>query len=328
MTSTPHTSLDASPLHASASTANASRAEPGESREQPALELRGLGKHYGKVHALRDVTTTLQPGRIYGLLGRNGSGKSTLMSLATAQAFASQGTVRVFGERPYENRRAMANICFVRESQKYPDDSTVTHALRAASFAFPHWDQAFADSLVEELRLPLTRRIKKLSRGQLSAVGITIGLASRAPLTFFDEPYLGLDAVARQTFYDRLLEDFAEHPRTIVLSSHLIDEVADVLEWVLLLENGRLVLDADVDEVRGSVTTLAGPREEVLAAAGGAEVLSERSLGPTLQLTVRHRYSPQAIADLSAAGVGAEAASLQAAIVHLTRAAESAKPTL
>ena len=92
---------------------------------------------------------------------------------------------------------------------------------------FPHWDQSFADRLVAEFGLPMKRRIKKLSRGQLSAVGVIIGLASRAEITFFDEPYLGLDAVARQIFYDRLLEDYATHPRTVILSSHLIDEVAN-----------------------------------------------------------------------------------------------------
>lgn len=286
----------------------------------PALELRGLSRAYRDVTALNSVTTTLDANRIYGLLGRNGAGKSTLMSLATAQSFPSAGDALVFGHAPYEHRATLARMCFVKESQKYPDDYTVKHALTSASIAYPHWDQAFADRLVDELRLPVKRRIKKLSRGQFSGVGIVIGLASRADVTFFDEPYLGLDAVARQVFYDNLLADFSEHPRTVVLSSHLIDEIADVLEHVLLLEEGRLVLDAPVEEVRGAATTLRGPSKQVLDAAAGLPVLARKDLGPVTQLTVRGRLDQAATAAAEASGVGVEAESLQQSIVYLTRA--------
>lgn len=293
----------------------------------PALELRGLSKAYRDTTALESVTTTLAAGHIYGLLGRNGAGKSTLMSLATAQAFPSAGDALVFGHTPYEHRATLARMCFMKESQKYPDDYTVKHALASAAIAYPNWDQAFADQLVGELRLPLKRRIKKLSRGQFSSVGIVIGLASRADLTFFDEPYLGLDAVARQVFYDHLLADFAEHPRTVVLSSHLIDEIADVLEHVLLLEDGHLVLDAPVEEVRGAVTSLSGPSQAVLDAAAGLPVLARRDLGPVTQLTVRGRFDAAARAAAEATGVGVEAESLQQSIVYLTRAAEASPTT-
>jgi len=132
----------------------------------PALELRGLTKTYrGEVHAVENVSTTLEANRIYGLLGRNGAGKSTLMALATAQAFPTHGEALVFGHAPYEHRPTMAKICFVKESQKYPDDSRVRDVLRAASIAYPNWDANLAERLVEELRLPLKRRMKKLSRG-------------------------------------------------------------------------------------------------------------------------------------------------------------------
>ena len=130
-------------------------------------------------------------------------------------------------QKPYENARVLSRMCFVRESQKYPDDAKPAHAFRSARLFFPNWDEAFAERLIADFQLPVDRRIKKLSRGQLSAVGVIIGLASRAEITFFDEPYLGLDAVARQIFYDRLLADYAEHPRTVILSSHLIDEVVE-----------------------------------------------------------------------------------------------------
>ena len=124
---------------------------------------------------------------------------------------------------------------------------------------YPNWSEELARQLLTDFDLPLQRRIRKLSRGMRSAVGIVIGLAARAELTLFDEPYAGLDAVARQLFYDRLLADFAEHPRTVVLSTHLIDEVADLLEHVVVLDRGRVVLDAPADDVRGTAMTVSGP---------------------------------------------------------------------
>ena len=108
--------------------------------------------------------------------------------------------------------------------------------------------------------LPRNRAVKKLSRGMRSAVGIVIGLAARAELTMLDEPYAGLDAVARHLFYDRLLADYAEHPRTVLLSTHLIDEVADLLEHVVMIDHGRIAMDAPADDVRGHAATVSGPR--------------------------------------------------------------------
>ncbi len=202
------------------------------------VEARNLIKHYKDLNALDNVNLSLSANRIYGLLGRNGAGKTTLMSILTAQAFATSGEALVFGGSAYENDAVLSRICFIRESQKYPDDFQPQHAFRSAALFYKNWDQGFADRLAEDFQLPVKRRIKKLSRGQLSAVGVIIGLASRAELTFFDEPYLGLDAVARQLFYDRLVEDYAEHPRTIILSSHLIDEVANLLEHVIVIDRG------------------------------------------------------------------------------------------
>ena len=120
--------------------------------------------------------------------------------------------------------------------------------------------------------------MKQLSRGMTSAVGIVLGLASRAPLTLFDEPYLGLDAVARQLFYDRLLADYAEHPRTVVLSTHLIEEIASLLERVMPIDRGRVLLDADAESLRGSALTVTGPAGEGAAFAGRHELLHSESL--------------------------------------------------
>ncbi|WP_424937693.1 MULTISPECIES: ABC transporter ATP-binding protein [Bacteria] len=285
------------------------------------IEVSNLTKKYRDKLALDHVSLSIEPGRIYGLLGRNGAGKTTLMSILTAQNFASSGSVRVFGEEPYENARVLSRVCFVRESQKYPDDATPEHAFRAARLFFPDWSQELADRLVAEFQLPTNRRIKKLSRGQLSAVGVIIGLAARAEITFFDEPYLGLDAVARQIFYDRLIEDYAEQPRTIILSSHLIDEVANLIERVLVIDDGRIILDEETDAVRDRAVTVVGDAERVDAWAAGREVLHREALGRVASVTTLGVLSPAERAEVEAQGLDLAPVSLQQLIVRLTQKA-------
>jgi ABC-2 type transport system ATP-binding protein len=252
-----------------------------------AVSLSGVSKRYRDAVALDGVSVELAEGTIHGLLGRNGAGKTTLMHVLTGQAFETGGTVRVFGEHPYENAGVLRRVCFVKESQRYPDWFAVGHALQAAALLYPGWDRTFASALVADFELPLDRRVKKLSRGQLSAVGVVIGLAAQAPLTLFDEPYLGLDAVARQTFYDRLLADYAERPRTIVLSTHLIDEVSELIEHVVLLDRGRVLLDGDADALRGDAVTVTGPVGVVSSFVAGYDVLHREDLGGISRVTVR-----------------------------------------
>lgn len=286
------------------------------------IEVTDLTKRYRDTLALDRVSLTIERDRIYGLLGRNGAGKTTLMSILTAQNFASGGDVRVFGENPYENERVLARLCFVRESQRYPDDATAAHAFRVARLFFANWDQGLADRLVDEFRLPLKTRIKKLSRGQLSAVGVVIGLASRAEITFFDEPYLGLDAVARQIFYDRLLEDYAEHPRTIILSSHLIDEVANLIEHVIAVDEGRILLDEDTERLRERAATIVGDATAVDAVTAGRDVIHRESLGRVASVTVLGELDASARREIVAAGLDLAPVSLQQLIVRLTTNAE------
>lgn len=290
------------------------------------IEVTGLTKRYRETLAVDDVSFTIEKDTIYGLLGRNGAGKTTVMSILTAQNFATSGDVRVFGENPYENAKVLGRMCFVRESQKYPDDAKPSHAFKMARLFFPNWSQELADRLIDDFQLP-NRRIKKLSRGQLSAVGVIIGLASRAEVTFFDEPYLGLDAVARQIFYDRLLEDYTEHPRTVILSSHLIDEVSNLIERVLVIDRGRIIMDEETDAVRDRAASIVGDSAAVEAFTRGREVIHRESLGRVSSVTV---VGPLTAADreqLATAGLEVGPVSLQQLIVRTTQHAGGASDT-
>jgi ABC-2 type transport system ATP-binding protein len=282
------------------------------------VRANGLTKRYGSFTAVDAVDFALEENRIYGLLGRNGAGKTTIMQMLTGQLFANAGTLEVFGREPAEHADVLRRMCFIAESQRYPEDFSPAHVFKAAPWFFEQWDAAFAEQLVADFRLPVKRRIKKLSRGQLSAVGVIVGLASRAPLTFFDEPYLGLDAVARHIFYDRLLEDYAEHPRTIVLSTHLIDEVANLLEHVILIDQGRILFDRDADELRGSATTIAGPRASVESFVADRPVIGREGLGGLASVTIDGRLDDRDRLEAAELGLELAPVSLQQLIVHLT----------
>lgn len=282
------------------------------------VEVRNLTRSYGRVMAVNQVSFAIEANKIYGLLGRNGAGKTTIMQIITAQLFASNGDVKVFGERPYENSRVLSQICFVKDNQKYPNGYRVIDVLHQAAFFYSGWDREYAFALIEDFQLPLKRRMKALSRGMLSAVGIIVGLASRAPLTIFDEPYLGLDAASRSVFYDRLLEDYAEQPRTIILSTHLIDEISRLLEHILIIDQGRLVLDEEAEALRGRAFTVVGPAAKVDAYTEGREVLAREPFGGLVSATIMSNGNLEDRRDAAAFGLELAPVSLQQLIVHLT----------
>ncbi|MGG1879498.1 ABC transporter ATP-binding protein [Paenibacillus cisolokensis] len=286
---------------------------------QAVVEVRHLCKSYTDVTAVNDVSFRMEENRIYGFLGRNGVGKTTIMHMITAQLFPTSGEVKVFGQSPYENEAVLRNICFIKEGQRYPDYFTVKDVLDVASTIFPNWDAAYANELMEEFRLPRKRIVKKLSRGMLSSVGIVVGLASRAPLTIFDEPYLGLDAVAREMFYDHLIEDYTRYPRTVVLSTHLIDEVSRLLEHVIVIDQGRVILDAESEELRGCACTVVGPADKVEAFVQGKKVIRREPFASMISATVMGETGGAIQQEAEQAGLKTSAVSLQDLIVSLTR---------
>jgi ABC-2 type transport system ATP-binding protein len=282
------------------------------------VEIQQLTKVYGNIAAINNISFSVEEGKIYGLLGRNGAGKTTLMQIIAAQIFATCGELRVFGETPYENSHVLRQLCFIRESQKYPDHFRVADVLDLCTSLFPFWDREYALALVKDFRLPLKQWVKKLSRGMLSSVGIVIGLACRAPLTIFDEPYLGLDAVARSIFYDRLLEDYSRFPRTIILSTHLIDEVSRLLEHVIVIDNGEVIIDEEADTLRERAFTIIGSAPRVETFTAGREVLSRELLGSLVSATVLGSHNAEDQEQARELGLELAPVSLQQLIVHLT----------
>lgn len=293
---------------------------------EPVIEVSNLTREFRGVRALDDVSLRINRDSITGLLGRNGAGKTTLMSLLTAQDFPTSGQVRVLGEDPLENERVLGQTCFIRESQQY-NNFKVRHVLAAGPGFYPHWDAELAESLVNQFGLPRNRQVAKLSRGMRSSVGIVVGLASRAPITFFDEPYLGLDATAREQFYDVLLRDYAEHPRTVILSTHLIDEIGGLLQDVAVLHEGRLVMSGPAEELRTRACVLTGPAAAVETLVDGLPVLHREGLGGHATVSVEIRPDAQLRAHASELGVEVGPVSLQTLVIQAGARSASRSPT-
>lgn len=282
------------------------------------VETDDLTVRFGEVTAIDDLSVDLRPGVVHAMLGRNGAGKSTLLATIAGFRRPTAGTVRVDGEDPYEHRRLMNEVCLVRDHGDLVDGMTVDEVIEVAHNLRGRFDRPFADELVDRFELRRSAKVNELSRGLRSALAVSVGLATRAPLTMFDEPHLGMDAPSRYRFYEALVADYAEHPRTIVLSTHLIDEAASLFEEVVMLDRGRLLVQDAAEQLRTRGVQLTGPADAVGALVGHSEVLSERRLGGTRSVVINERLDEHARTEAVRAGVDVSPLPLQDLFVHLT----------
>ena len=282
------------------------------------VELDAVTVRFGATAAVDSVSTTIAGGRITALLGRNGAGKSTLMSVLAGYRRPSGGSARVDGCDPFEDPRVASDTCLSRECIPSASSMPVKHAIALAGALRPRWDSGYADHLLDRFQIPRCPKVSKLSRGKQSALAVTLGLASRAQLTMFDEPHLGMDAPSRYAFYEELLTDYIAHPRTILLSSHLIDEIANVIEDVVIIDHGHLLFNEPMDDLRARGAEISGPADAVDDVTVGLPVLSERTLGRTRCVVVFHPLDERLRVRAAAMGVDAGPLPLQDLFVHLT----------
>lgn len=257
------------------------------------LVCKDIMKQYGKVKVLEGINLELEKGKIYGLIGRNGAGKTTLLSILSAQNPATAGSVTLNGEPVWENREALSHICFSREINPLRDNGggkglKVKDYLRAAAIYMPGWDAEMARRLVEKFGLDTRKPVARLSKGMLSMITIIIALASKADYTFLDEPVAGLDVVVREQFYRILLEEFEESGRTFIVSTHIIEEAADLFEEVIIIDKGKMLLKENAQELVERAVYVSGREDAVDAAIAGLHCLHTerigRSKGATLLL--------------------------------------------
>jgi ABC-2 type transport system ATP-binding protein len=290
-----------------------------------AIELTGVTRTFGRTAALSGVDLSVPETSICGLLGRNGAGKTTIMSLIAGQDRPTSGDVRVFGHHPFENESVLSRISFVRDNQRYPDNYQLHHVLRIAPDFAPNWSDEVAAELVDGFRIPTKTRIKKFSRGQLSSVAIVLGLASRAPVTLLDEPYLGLDVTARALFHDVLIRDYSAHPRTVLLSTHLIEESEALFDRVVIVDRGGIRVDIDSERIGQIAFTVSGTADAVDAVSAGRTVLRSHSVAGLKSATLT---GASADAQEQARRVGAQLAPASLPELVAAFGADAPKPVL
>lgn len=283
-----------------------------------AVECSGLMKKFKKTMALNSVDLKIEENKIYGLLGRNGAGKTTLLNIITAQLFQTQGTVKIFGEEPYENSNVLNKMCFVKDSPQHMMDFKVRDILKIASDFYIYWDNDFSRNLVNQFSLDTSKKYRTLSKGMQSIVGIIIGLSSRAPITIYDEPYVGLDAAARLLFYDILLKDYSENPRTIILSTHLIDEVSKIFESIIILDKGSVLMTEEVDTLRDKALYISGLKDVVDKIIESRKTIHEETMGNNKIAAVFDNISPNEIKSIQSRGLEIASIPLQKFFVYIT----------
>jgi ABC-2 type transport system ATP-binding protein len=211
-----------------------------------ALEARGLGKRYGRGWALRDISFRLPAGRICGLVGPNGAGKSTLLGIATRQVHPTEGDLRVFGV-PVDDPGAMPKFAFLGQDKPLFKRFTVAETLRMGSELNPGWDMTAAERIVRSGQVPMDARVGTLSGGQRTRVAFALAFGKRPDLLLLDEPMSDLDPVARHDMSTLLMSEAVERGTTVLMSSHMLSELEDMCDYLLVLAGGRIRMAGDAD---------------------------------------------------------------------------------
>jgi ABC-2 type transport system ATP-binding protein len=235
------------------------------------IDAKDLSKRYGSLVALDHVTFSLAPGRIVGLIGRNGAGKTTLLK-AILGLTRYEGNVRVLGLEPTHERDAlMRDVCFIADAAVLPRWLRVRQAIDYVAGVHPRFERARAEQVLATTSIRRDSRIGELSKGMITQLHLALILAIDARLLVLDEPTLGLDLIYRRQFYDALLNDYFNKERTILLTTHQVEEIENLLTDVMFIDRGRIVLDAAVDDL--------GARFQQLAVAAG-KIEAARALHP------------------------------------------------
>ena len=243
------------------------------------IVINQVSKSFGPVRALNRVSVTLEEGKIYGLLGRNGAGKSTLLNVLTDRIFPEEGSVTVDGEPVRDNDRALSKMYLMSEKNCYPESMRVKEAFRWTKEFYPDFDQEFAWNLAAAFELNTNAKVNKLSTGYSSIFKLTVALSVNTPYVLLDEPVLGLDANHRDLFYRTLLSRYTQRPFTVVISTHLIEEVASLIEDVVVIHKGEVLRQGSCQDLLSQGYTVTGPKGLVEEYLKGKNVLGVDALG-------------------------------------------------
>jgi len=288
------------------------------------IEARNLRKSFGTTVALDGVNFSVEEGRILGMIGPNGAGKTTALN-AILGLTPYQGELRVLGRNPWTERdQLMRDVCFISDVAILPRWIKVSQALDYVAGVHPRFDRAKAEAFLAKTTVGLNRKVKQLSKGMVAQLHLALVMAIDAKLLVLDEPTLGLDLLYRKQFYDSLLNDYFDRTRTIVVTTHQVDELQNVLTDVMFMDRGRILLDCSMEEIESRYVELTVQPAQVAAARSLKPIYERNVLGRSLmlfdradrpQLSALGEMRTPGIADLFVAVVGDHAGETKGAEV-------------
>ncbi|PYZ94651.1 ABC transporter [Salipaludibacillus keqinensis] len=283
------------------------------------IEVNNLTKSYGKTNALKQLSFSIEENKITGIIGRNGAGKTTMLNILAGFIKPTSGEVSVFSENPFDNLFVSSQSILVDDTMMLPTSLSLSELLKEASRFYEQWDETLAQRLFDYFSFDPNQHHDKLSKGKKSTFNTILGLASRCPLTIFDEPTIGMDEAVRKDFYRALLKDYLAHPRTILLSSHHLNEIEDLLEDVLLINDGATYLHMPVSELKSYAVGLKGPADLVKKWSRGRINLSSKNLGPSqLYVVLENDFSAESLEEMKRSGIELSSVSSSDVCVYLT----------
>src|SRR6059058_3643925 len=243
------------------------------------IEARGLRKVFGTTIALENVDLRVEEGRILGIIGPNGAGKTTLLN-AVLGLTAYQGELRVLGRDPWAAReQLMREVSFIADVAVLPRWIRVTQLLDYVAGVHPKFDRAKAEGFLAKTTIKHTSKVRQLSKGMVAQLHLAVVMAIDAKLLVLDEPTLGLDILYRKQFYDSLLNDYFDRNRTIIVTTHQIEEIQHVITDLMFIDRGRIVFGCSMDEFESRYLELTALPEQIAAARGLKPMHERQTLG-------------------------------------------------
>ena len=278
------------------------------------IEVKNISKNFGNTRALNQVTLTFEENKIYGLLGRNGAGKSTLLNIITNRIFADEGNVLVNVENSKENDKVLNKIYMMGEKNYYPPAMKIKDIFYWSKEFYPSFDMEYANKLADLFQLNTNKKVKELSTGYNSIFKDIIGLSVNTPYVLFDEPVLGLDANHRELFYKLLIEKYSLSPSTFIISTHLIEEVSNIIEEIIIIKDGEIIKNETKESLMSQGYTVSGKASLVDEYIEGKEIIGVDSIGGLKSAYVMGKVNKESIPD----GLEVTRMDLQKLFVQLT----------
>ncbi|UOE96201.1 ABC transporter ATP-binding protein [Alkalihalobacillus sp. LMS39] len=287
------------------------------------IECSNITKMYGQSKALNEVSFAMEANKLTGIIGRNGAGKTTLLKMLAGYIQPTSGRLTVFSKPPFNNLDVSANLILVDDNMNFPPTLTLVEILQVAKTFYPNWDSQLANGLFHYFQLNPKQNHGALSKGMKSTFNMIIGLASRSSITIFDEPTTGMDAAVRSDFYRALLKDYLLFPRTVLLSSHHIDEIEDLLEDILLINKGEVSLYDSVDALKELTVGVKGVRDIVEKWIINQDVLWKETIGTSgCYVVVKDRYTMQEKQKMQLSGLELSSVAISDVCMYLTGSKE------